>query len=398
MKVNFMNLSRQYEKLAPEIEANVMECLKSCAYIEGPMVKKLEKELAGYLGVKHVITCGNGTDSLILALLACGVKNGDEVITTPFSFFATSESISAVGAVPVFADVKSDDFNIDPSRIEEKITSRTKAILPVHIFGTAADMDAINEIAKRHNLKVIEDACQAIGSAYKGKKTGTLGDLGCFSFYPTKNLAAAGDAGMITTNDDDLATACRAFKAHGAGKGGAKAFEIINGSKVRMENVAQSDDPLYDPYKYYNFIIGRNSRLDSLQAAVLLAKLPHIDEFNRARCAIANKYNTALAGTPLTLPTGNCLNGPSCWHQYAVLAPDKEAFANHLSQNGIGSGAFYPVPLHLQKVYTSAGIGKEGDCPVAEHVCKHSVCLPVFPELRADEQQYIIDTIMDFFK
>ncbi|GFH88877.1 UDP-2-acetamido-2-deoxy-3-oxo-D-glucuronate aminotransferase [Lachnospiraceae bacterium] len=397
MKVEFLNLKRQYAKIAPELENAVLECLRSGAYIEGPKVKELENKLSNYLGVSHVITCGNGTDALMLALQASGIKAGDEVITTPFSFFATSEAIAAVGAIPVFVDVRKNDYNINPDKIEEKITDKTKAILPVHIFGMSADMDIINKIAEKYNLVVIEDAAQAIGCSYHGKKAGSLGTVGCFSFYPTKNLGACGDAGMVTTNDENIANAVRAFKAHAAGKIGAKAFEYLEDEKAECsvgESGATSSE-LYDPYKYYNYLIGRNSRLDSIQAAVLLVKFEHLEEYNSARCRIANKYNSALNKLPIQLPS--CINEGECWHQYAIMVPDREKFVQHMCKCEIGTGAFYPVPLHLQKAFKGLKY-KKGDYPVAEWLCEHSVCLPVFPELTEEEQDYVIESIVKYFE
>lgn len=397
MKVEFLNLKRQYEQISVDIENTVIDCLQNGSYIEGPPVKKLEKELSEYLGVSHVITCGNGTDALQLALQACGVAPGDEVITTPFSFFATSEAIAAIGAVPVFVDVRKNDYNIDPAKIEEKITKKTKAILPVHIFGTPADMDKINEIAARHKLPVIEDAAQAIGCSYHKRKAGTLGTAGCFSFYPTKNLGACGDAGMVTTNNDNIANAIRAFKSHAAGKVGADAYAFLNGleSKTDIFEDTQTASDLYDPYKYYNYLIGRNSRLDSIQATILLVKLKHLDEYNTARRNIANKYNEALQGLGIQLP--EYLDEGECWHQYAVMVPDREKFIKYMSDCGIGTGAFYPVPLHLQKAFRYLGY-KKGSCPVAEYLCDHSVCLPIFPELTENEQDYVIKCIKKFFE
>lgn len=397
MKVDFLNLKRQYEKLSVEIENGVIECLRSGAYIEGPQVKKLEKQLETYLGVSHVITCGNGTDALCLALKACGVGYGDEVITTSFSFFATCEAIAAIGATPIFVDVKKQDYNIDPDKIEAKITPKTKAILPVHIFGSPADMDRINEIADRYHLMVIEDAAQAIGGMYHGKKTGSLGHAGCFSFYPTKNLGACGDAGMVTTNDDDIANAIRAFKAHAAGKVGAKAYEYLNHKEVEMDQIVNGDvgGDLYDPYKYYNYLIGGNSRLDSIQASILLVKLKHLDQYSIARKNIAIKYNSSFKDLGIQLPL--CNEDGECWHQYAIMVPDREKFVQYMNKCEIGTGAFYPVPLHLQKAFVNFGY-KEGECPVAEYLCNHSVCLPIFPELTEEEQEYIIQCVKKFFE
>lgn len=397
MHVDFLNLKRQYLKNCKEIEMAVVECLRSGAYIEGPKVKELEENMRKYLGVSHVITCGNGTEALVLALKACNIGEGDEVITSPFSFFATSEAIASVGAIPVFVDVKIDTYNIDPDKIEEKITEKTKAILPVHIFGEAADMDPINEIAQKHNLYVIEDSAQAIGCTYKGRKIGGLGTVGCFSFYPTKNLGACGDGGMVTTNNDEIANAVRALKAHGAGKCGARAFEYLNNVSVNDESTEflNNRSELYDPYKYYNYLIGGNSRLDSIQAAVLLVKLKYLDEYTDRRRQIANRYNEELKNLPIQLP--NCKNEGECWHQYAIMVPNKEELVNYLTSKDIGTGAFYPVPLHLQKAFGYLKY-KEGDLKNAEYLCKHSVCLPIFPELEDEEQTYIIEQIQKFFR
>lgn len=395
MKVPFFDLKRQYKDISSDVEKALIEVSASCGYVEGQPVKDLEKEIADYLGVKHVITCGSGTSSLEIALKACGVGPGDEVITSAFSFFATAEAIGSIGAKPVFCDIKEKDYNIDPDKIEELITGNTKAILPVHIFGTPADMDAINSIAKKHNLRVIEDACQAIGCSYKGKKAGGLGDIAGFSFYPTKNLGAFGDGGMITTNDDDLATICRALKAHAGGKGGYEAARILGADIGAFVEDNQEATDLYDPYKYYNYLIGGNSRLDSMQAAVLRVKLSKLDGYNANRTAIAEKYNKAFSDLNVSLPPLSDGEIIPCWHQYVLLTEDKDGMISFLGENGVGAGSFYPVPLHLQKAFASLGY-KEGDIPVAEDVCRRSVCLPVFPELTDEEVEYVIKTVQEF--
>lgn len=397
MKIPFFDLSRQYEGIRDEVEKNVLEVCAGCGYIEGPAVKNFEKEMAAYLGVKHVITCNSGTDALELALRACGVKPGDEVITTAFSFIATAEAISAVGAIPVFADIKQDDYNIDSKSIEEKITNKTKAILPVHIFGSPVDCDAINRIAKENNLKVIEDACQAIGSEYCGSKAGTLGDAAAFSFYPTKNLGGFGDGGMITTNSDEVETVVRALKAHAGGKNGYDAATILGYEFGEFVSEKQEATALYDPFKYYNYLIGGNSRMDSIQAAVLSVKLRKLDEYNKKRSAIAEKYNKALEALPIQLPREKDTTISPCWHQYVMLTDSKEELIDFLGKKGVGAGAFYPVPLHLQKAFSNLGY-KEGDLPVSESACKRSVCLPVFPELTEDETDYIIESVKEFFE
>lgn len=247
MKVSLLNLKRQYKYLKKDIETTISEILEGGAYINGPQTKKFEKRMEEYLGVNHAIGVGNGTDALVIALEALGIGKGDEVITSPFTFFATAEAISVVGAIPVFVDVKLEDFNIDENKIEKAITPKTKAIIPVHIFGTPANMDRINEIAKKNNLYVIEDACQAIGAKYKDKMVGTLSDIACFSFFPTKNLGTYGDGGLITTNDDNLATICRALKAHGSGENGEIAYNSLNDIKEEVKVDNQVDDTVYNP-------------------------------------------------------------------------------------------------------------------------------------------------------
>lgn len=397
MQIPFFDIKRQYAEIAEEVEQKVLAVMQGAQYIEGNPVRELEERLADYLGVKYVITCGNGTDALRIALKACGVVQGDEVITTAFTFFATAEAIAQIGAVPVFAEIREDTLNLDPERIEEKITSRTKAILPVHIFGMPADMDAIHAIAKKHHLIVIEDACQAIGAGYKGKKAGTLGAVGCFSFYPTKNLGAFGDGGAMVTNEAWIAEACRAYKTHGSGKVGSKTYGRIHHleEKDLLEENAASQG-FYDPYKYYNYLIGDNSRLDTIQAAVLCAKLDRLEQWNQRRQEIARQYREHLKGLPIKLVQKEESGYGSCHHQYAVLAEDKKALAEYLQENGIGTGAFYPIPLHLQKAFAYLNYS-EGDLPITEKVCRQSVCLPVFPELEDREVAYIIEKIINYY-
>lgn len=396
MNIPFFDLKRQYALVKDDVEEALLKVSESCAYVEGPAVKQFEEDMQEYLGVKHVITCNSGTDALEIALMACGVKPGDEVITSAFSFIATAEAISAIGAVPVFADVKESDYNIDPKSIREKVTRKTKAILPVHIFGSPADIDQINEIANEQGIKVIEDACQAIGSSIKGKKAGCLGDVAAFSFYPTKNLGAFGDGGMITTNNDDIATVCRALKAHAGGKTGFEAANILGADTGIFADANQEATDLYDPYKYFNYLIGGNSRLDSMQAAVLSVKLKKLDQFNTARMKIADKYNNAFAELPIHTPI-EVEGNSNCWHQYVILTEEKDDMIEYLQKEGVGVGAFYPVPLHLQKAFTNLGY-KEGDLPVAEKMCKQSVCLPVFPELTDDETDYVIKKVKGYFE
>lgn len=393
MNIPILDLKRQYKSLKPEIEPAVKACMESGVYVMGENVAMFEKEAAEYIGVKHAIATGSGTDSLVISLRACGIKEGDEVITTPFTFFATAEAIAAVGATPVFADISEDSLDIDPEKIEEKITSKTKAILPVHIFGYPADMDAINTIAKAHGLFVIEDACQAIGSEYKGKKSGALSDMGCFSFFPTKNLSCFGDGGLITTDNDDFDVICRAMRAHAGGKNGAEAYALMGGQKD--DSIKEVDSgALYNPYKYYNYFIAYNSRLDAIQAVILRIKLKHLDEFNGNRAKNADFYNKHLDRNKfrLTIPSNSVR---ACWHQYVLRTERKEEFISYLSEKGIGSAAYYPVPMHLQKAFTGLGY-KKGDLPVSEKVCGETVALPVFPELTEEELNYIVDTANKF--
>ncbi|MBO4899342.1 MAG: DegT/DnrJ/EryC1/StrS family aminotransferase [Lachnospiraceae bacterium] len=395
--IPFLDINRQYKSIQSEAEKSVLEVMRSGHYVEGECVGGFEDAIAQYIDVKHAITCNSGTDALRIALQATGVQAGDEVITTPFSFFATAEAIAQIGAVPVFADIREQSLNIDPDQIEGVITDKTKAILPVHIFGLPADMDEINNISDRHGIPVIEDACQAIGASYNGRKAGSLGRMGCFSFYPTKNLGAFGDGGMITTDDDSLATIIRAYKNHGAGRNGAEAFEYLSGESIRsIETASQTPDGLYDPYKYYNYLIGGNSRLDAMQTAVLGVKLKHLDEYNSRRTDIAHAYLNAFEELPVTLPQTEYTDRTSCWHQFVLLTDRKAELTSYLSDKGIGTGNFYPVPLHLQKAFKGLGY-KEGDLPIAENVCKKCICLPVFPELTDDEVNYVAECVREYY-
>ena len=396
MKVPFLDLRSQYQKIKSEVEPVVLDILENCCYIGGKYVDDFEASMAEYLNVKHVIGCSNGTDALVLGLKACNVKPGDEVITTAFSFFATAEAIASVGAIPVFVDVKQSDYNIDPDLIEDAITEKTRAILPVHIFGTPCDMDRINAIAKKHNLKVIEDDAQAIGCEYKGRKAGTLGDIGCFSFYPTKNLGGAGDGGMVTTNSDDLNTIVRAYREHGAAQGGAKALELLEGVKEEIKTKEKVTD-LYNPFKYYNYLIGYNSRLDAIQAAILSVKLKHLAEFNNRRSQIAKMYLEGLTDK-LRKPEYSTDVKP-CWHQFVIRSEYKGELCEYLTSQGVGNGTFYPVPLHRQKAFNIYNCkNPNASLPVAEEIASQTVCLPVFPEMTDEQVRYVIETVNGFYK
>jgi dTDP-4-amino-4,6-dideoxygalactose transaminase len=393
MIVPILDLKRQYELIKDDVEREMLEVARSGYYIMGPKVLGFESEIAKYLNVKHAITVSNGTDALVIALRACGITSGDEVITSPFTFFATAEAISLVGATPVFVDIEDKSFNIDPGKIEYKLTSKTKAVLPVHIFGQTSDMDSINTIAKKHNITVIEDACQAIGSRYRGVHAGGLGDLACFSFFPTKNLGAFGDAGMITTNDDSLSTVCRALREHAGGKTGADAKAIVDGNYIKSES--KEENSLYNPYKYYNYMIGHNARMDALQAAILSVKLKYLDSFNKKRTATAEYYIDELKDCDVITPYV-FEERHHTWHQFAIRTKEKDKFGDYLSLNGITTGAFYPVPLHLQKAYDSLGY-KPGDLPVSEKLAKETLCLPIFPELTGAEKEYVVSKIKEYF-
>ncbi|EFK93707.1 MAG: DegT/DnrJ/EryC1/StrS family aminotransferase [Finegoldia magna] len=393
MNIPLLNLKRQYKNIEEEVNASVLECFKNAQYIMGENVKQFEKEIAEKIGVKHAITVGNGTDALIIALKSLGIKEGDEVITTDYTFFATAEAIRFVGATPVFCDVELDTYNIDPSQIEEKITDKTKAIICVHLFGNACKMDQINDIAKRHNLYVIEDAAQAINSQYKGKNVGNLADLACFSFFPTKNLGCFGDGGMITTNDDDLATIIRALKVHGSGENGMKAYAILNDEEVEVVEQNSGDNTVYNPLKYYNYLIGHNSRLDEIQAAILRIKLKHLDEYTENRRSISHKYIDALKNTSLVMPT-ETEGGKHVFHLFILQSENREEIESKLKEKGIATGTYYKVPMHLQKAFNDLGY-KKGDFPNAEYLSERTFAIPLFPEMNDEEREYIINSIKE---
>ncbi|MCA5587798.1 DegT/DnrJ/EryC1/StrS family aminotransferase [Finegoldia magna] len=393
MNIPLLNLKRQYKDIEEEVNANVLECFKNAQYIMGENVKQFEKEIAEKIGVKHAITVGNGTDALIIALKSLGIKEGDEVITTDYTFFATAEAIRFVGATPVFCDVELDTYNIDPSQIEEKITDKTKAIVCVHLFGNACKMDEINDIAKRHNLYVVEDAAQAINSQYKGKNVGNLGDVACFSFFPTKNLGCFGDGGMITTNDDDLATIIRALKVHGSGENGMKAYAILNDEEVEVVEQNSGDNTVYNPLKYYNYLIGHNSRLDEIQAAILRIKLKHLDEYTENRRSISHGYIEALKDTSLVMPT-ETEGGKHVFHLFILQSENREEIESKLKEKGIATGTYYKVPMHLQKAFNDLGY-KKGDFPNAEYLSERTFAIPLFPEINDEEREYIINSIKE---
>lgn len=342
------------------------EVLDKGIFVAGPEVKRFEAEMALLTGTKHAVSTANGTDSLILTLLANGIGPGDEVITSPFTFFATAEAIVRVGATPVFADIDERTYNLSPAHAESKITARTKAIIPVHLFGQPADMDAFAELAHRYSLIIIEDACQAIGAEYKGKQVGSLGHAACLSFYPTKNLGGFGDGGMVTSNDDEMADRIRVLAFHGMGK-----------------------------LKYYHEAVGLNSRLDEIQALMLRIKMQKLSAWTKRRQELAQRYTNQLAQlNDVILPY--CDSACShVYHLYVIQVPDPDKLLLHMDQHGITTARYYPCPLHLQQAFSSLGY-KVGDFPVSEKAAEHALALPVHPFLTDDQQQYIIDTLVAF--
>ncbi|SHH39602.1 DegT/DnrJ/EryC1/StrS family aminotransferase [Clostridium grantii] len=365
MKVDLLDLKAQYQTIEEEVDKAIKDVLVSTHFVMGPNVKKLEEEIAEFTGVKYGIGVANGTDALMLTLKAYGIKENDEVITTPFTFFASAETTSVVGATPVFADIDEKTLCIDPDKIEEKITSRTKAIIPVHIFGQMCDMDRIMEIAEKHNLIVIEDACQAIGAEYKGKKAGSIGHVGCYSFFPTKNLGGYGDGGMIVTNDSEINEKLKLLRVHGSAK------------------------------KYVHSLIGHNSRLDEIQAAVLRVKLKYITKWNDLRNEKAQIYNDLLKEQQIQLPFMNedCKH---VYHMYSIQHYDRDKIIEELKQKGISTGVYYPIPVHFQEVYEHLN-HKVGDFPVAEDACKKTFALPLYPEISLEQQKYVVEAIKEYF-
>lgn len=382
-----MNVARQYASIQEKLDKAVLEVLHSGQYILGKRVEEFELSFASYCGCKYAVGVGNGSDALVIALQACGIKPYDEVITTAMSFSATAEAITSVGALPIFVDCTRDTFVIDPVEIEKKITSKTKAIIPVHIYGQCADMDAINDIAKKHSIKVIEDCAQASGAMYKGKKAGSLGDVGCVSFFPTKNLGCAGDGGIIVTDDESIYRQCRALRVHGSGLDGLYTYGIQNDTKM-SENDIDFNGNLP---KYFNFVSGYNSRLDAIQAAILSVKLPYLDKWNERRREIAKQYDERITNPKIKKPAVYKDN-VHIYYVYAVTTEKRDELRIYLKENDIGSGVYFPIPFHLQVVYKGLGYNK-GDMPNAEFVGDYSLVLPMFPELMQEEIDKVIDVV-----
>ncbi|MBL0342173.1 MAG: DegT/DnrJ/EryC1/StrS family aminotransferase [Bacteroidetes bacterium] len=371
-KLAMVDLIGQYEKIKPEIDKAILDVLASAAFINGPEVKSFQAELEKYLGVKHVIPCANGTDALQIAMMALGLQPGDEVITASFTYVATAEVIALLKLKPVLVDVIPGTFTIDPVAFEKAITSKTKAVVPVHLFCQCAQMDKIMDIAKQHNLFVIEDAAQAIGADYvmpngASVKAGTIGTIGSTSFFPSKNLGCYGDGGAIFTNDDDLAKKMRMIANHG------------------------------QSVQYYHDEIGVNSRLDSIQAAILRIKLRHLDAYAAARNSVASYYDKAFANHPkVTIPARET-NSTHVFHQYTLVLNgcDRVAMREFLAAKGIPSMIYYPVPLHFQKAYTDPRY-KAGDFPVTEHLCANVISLPIHTEMTPADLEFIVSGVLEF--
>lgn len=385
-KIPLMNLTRQYENIKEELDDAALGVMSSGMYIMGDNVKTFEKNFSDYTDTKYAVGVGNGTDALIIALKSLGIKFGDEVILSAMSFFASAEAIASVGAIPVFVDCTEDTYLIDVNKIEEKITAKTKAIMAVHLYGQCCDMDEIKTIANKYKLKVIEDAAQAVGAEYKGRKAGSLGDVACFSFFPTKNLGCAGDGGIITTNDEVIAKKTMAYRVHGSGENGLFAY---NEEQADKENISVNFDG--NQPKYFNFVVGYNSRLDAIQAKILDVKLPYLNSWNDKRIQISNKYTSEIANDLIKKPLVRDYN-KHVFYVYISMVEDKEKFRNYLNDSGITTGVYFPIPLHLQKVFGYLGY-KEGDMPNAEKVAEQNVAIPIFPELTEEEIKVIINKI-----
>ncbi|MBP7497557.1 MAG: DegT/DnrJ/EryC1/StrS family aminotransferase [Bacteroidales bacterium] len=371
-EINMVDLKSQYEKIKEEIDSAIKNVISSTAFINGPEVKAFQQDLEKYLNVRNVIPCANGTDALQVAMMALGLKPGDEVITSTFTFVATAEVIALLGLTPVLVDVEPDTFNIDIKAVHKAITAKTKAIIPVHLFGQCADMESIMDIAKKYNLYVIEDACQSIGADYiftneKKQKSGTIGNVGCTSFFPSKNLGCYGDGGALFTNDDSLADKIRMVVNHGM--------------KIR----------------YYHDEIGVNSRLDSLQACVLKIKLKHLDNYAKARKFAADYYDNAFRNTNKLITPKRFNKSTHVFHQYTLVAKDinRNELIEYLKTKNIPAMIYYPVPLHLQKAYLDPRY-KDGHFPVAEHLSKNVFSLPMHTELDEEQLNYISSSILEF--
>jgi dTDP-4-amino-4,6-dideoxygalactose transaminase len=367
MNVPFLDLKSQYHALKDEIHVAIDEVMEKTAFAGGPFVAAFEKEFAQFCECKHAVGVGNGTDALWLSLLALGVGPGDEVITVPNTFIATAEAVTYCGAKPVFVDVDEKTYTMDPARLKAAITPRTRAIIPVHLFGQPADMDPILAVAKAHGLPVVEDACQAHGAQYKGRKAGSLGVTGCFSFYPGKNLGAYGEAGAVVTNDDALADKMKMFRDHGQSK------------------------------KYYHGIIGWNARMDGIQGAILSVKLKRLAAWNDSRRAHAQEYNRLLASLPGVITPMEAGYAKHIYHIYAIRVKERDRIMAALAEKGVSCGIHYPVPVHLQDAYGFLGLS-EGSFPVSERCASEYLSLPMYPELTSGQIAYVAQTLASILR
>lgn len=396
MKISLLDLKRQYVQIESEFKKKIDNIFANSSFIMGEEVKSFEKNIAEYLNVKHAISVGNGTDALVIALKSLGIKEGDEVVTTAYTFFATAESIRAAGATPVFVDVRKDTFNIDETLVEESITPKTKAILFVDLFGEPANIPALREIATKHNLYLVEDSCQAIGSEYLGKKIGSLADITAFSFFPTKNLGCAGDGGLIVTNDDKIDVICKALRVHGSGENGKLAFEYLNNCTIEEKQDTSSSNKDFDARKYYNYLIGYNTRLDEIQAALLNLKLPLLDKWTEERRNIAKYYNEQLKDTSFITPYEDP-NTKHVYHLYILQSEKREEVVSFLKEKGIATGVYYKVPMHLQYAFKDLNY-KEGDLKASEYLSKRTFAIPLYVGMTKEEQDYVINALKEFDK
>ena len=364
LKLNFTDLHIQYKNLEKEIDSAIKEVLESCRFINGPQVGQLEEAIAGYCNSKYGIGVSSGTDALLLSLMAANIRPGDEVITTPFTFIATAEVVALLGAKPVFVDIDQKTYNIDVNMIEDKINSKTKAIIPVHLFGQMADMDEIMKLAEKNNLIIIEDAAQAIGAEYKNKRSCSIGHFGALSFFPAKNLGSYGDAGMIITNDEKYAEKLIALRNHGQSK------------------------------KYVHSLTGTNARLDTIQAAILLVKMKYLGQWIDNRIRLANRYNDNLKDW-VTTPFKKQEN-KHVYAQYSIRTEKRDELMKHLNDNGIPTAIHYPRPIHMQECFKNLGY-KEGDCPNSKEISNEIMSLPMYPEMTDEKQDIVIEAINQFF-
>jgi dTDP-4-amino-4,6-dideoxygalactose transaminase len=368
--IPLLDLQAQYQGIREEVLSEVTRVVDSQKFILGEDVKALETEVAAYSSAKHAIGCASGSDALLLALMALDIGPGDKVITTPYTFFATVGAICRVGATPVFVDIERDTFNLDVRNVADVLAANpeVKAIIPVHLFGACADMDALTALARPKGIFLIEDAAQSIGSEYKGRRAGSIGDIGCFSFFPSKNLGAFGDGGMLTTNDDSIAEKLRALRVHGTRR------------------------------KYYHDWIGVNSRLDALQAAVLRVKLQYLDSWTARRQRNAGTYREIMQNLrlPVTPPVEKAYQTRHIYNQFVILGERRDELQAFLKQNGIGTEVYYPLPMHVQTCFAHLGYNA-GDFPIAEQLAQQSLALPVYPELERDDIPYVCQTIRQFY-